>query len=807
MKISYNWLKDYITTSLSPQEMAEILTDTGLEVEGLEEIETIKGGLRGVVIGEVKTCVQHPNADRLKLTTVDVGQKKDLQIVCGAPNVAAGQKVLVATVGTTIYTDDGSFEIKKAKLRGEVSEGMICAEDELGLGDSHDGILVLPEEAEVGMEAADYFKVESDHVFEIGLTPNRTDAMSHYGVARDLKAALIRRGETGVDCDLPSITPFSVTARDLPVQVTVEDEQACPRYTGVSLKNVQVTDSPDWLQNRLRAIGLSPINNVVDITNFVLHETGQPLHAFDLDQIKGAAIRVKKLPTGTSFTTLDEKERKLAADDLMICDEERGLVLAGVFGGMNSGVTNKTSRVFLEAAYFDPVGIRKSAKRHGLNTDSSFRYERGVDPQMTLYALQRAAILIRDIAGGQISMDIRDVHPGKIQPVQVKLNLRHMNTVIGKEIEPEITRRILNALDFQIKAESAEELLLEVPTYRVDVTREADVIEEVLRIYGFNNIPLPEKMNISIAAHDARSSEKLREKASQILSGRGFQEIMNNSLTRADYHQEQWGFKGEPDVEILNPLSNELGVMRQSLLFGGLESIQRNINRQRPDLHFFEFGKVYAGGKNYRESEQLAIWLTGAARPESWRTGSEPGDFYQLKSEVIQLLDRFGISDFDETAAESEVFSDGLRIKAGSETLAELGNIKPEILQLADVKQEVFFARIEWQSLVGLSQKQQIRFRELPRYPEVRRDLALLIDKSVSYRDLRNAALKVNSKLLRKVNLFDVYEGKNLPAGKKSYALSFILRDDEKTLNDKQVDHVMASLLKEFQSRFKAELR
>ena len=807
MKISHNWLKDYIKTDLSPESIAEILTDTGLEVEGLEQTETIKGGLRGVLIGEVKTCEQHPNADRLKVTTVDIGGNEDLHIVCGAPNVEAGQKVVVATVGTIIYTDEGSFEIKKAKLRGEVSEGMICAEDELGLGESHDGIMILDTEAQVGTKAADYFKVETDHVYEIGLTPNRTDAMCHYGVARDLRAALIRQGNEKAECHLPSITSFSVTSGDLPVEVKIEDEDACPRYSGVSLKNVKVEASPEWLQNRLRAIGLSPINNIVDITNFVLHETGHPLHAFDLDEISGNQIIVKKLPAGTKFTTLDDKERTLDAEDLMICDQEKGLVIAGVFGGINSGVTEKTTKVFLEAAYFNPVGIRKSAKRHGLNTDSSFRYERGVDPAMTLYALQRAATMIRDIAGGEIAMDIKDVHPRKIEGAEVKLNLGRMNRLIGKELDPAMVRKILHALDFQIKAEGAEELLLKVPAYRVDVTREADVIEEILRIYGFNNIPLPEKMNISVAQTEKYSSEPMREKASRMLSARGFQEIINNSLTRPEYHSDNWGISKNKAVEILNPLSRDLAVMRQSLLFGGLESIQRNINRQRPNLRFYEFGKTYQNVNGYGESDCLAIWITGDTAPESWHTTTEKSGFYHLKSELLQLFKSFGVTHWEEDDSDSGVFSPGLRISVAGKNLAQLGRVSKQVLDCADLKQEVYYTEIDWNQLVNLYGKNEILFSELPKYPEVRRDLAMLLSQDVRYRDLKEAALKTEKHILKGVNLFDVYEGKNLPAGKKSYALSFILRDDEKTLNDGEVEKVMKKLLKKYQELFQAELR
>ena len=659
----------------------------------------------------------------------------------------------------------------------------------------------------VGTKASELFEIETDHVFEIGLTPNRTDAMCHFGVARDLKAALIRRGASSVDCSLPSITSFSVTAGDCPVDIKIEDEEACPRYTGVSLKNVTVADSPQWLQNKLKAIGLSPINNIVDITNFVLHETGHPLHAFDLDQIKGSQIIVKKLPAGTKFTTLDEKERSLDKDDLMICDQERGLVIAGVFGGLNSGVTKNTTKVFLEAAYFNPVGIRKSAKRHGLNTDSSFRYERGVDPDMTLYALQRAAVLIRDIAGGEIAMDIKDVHPKTIDKAEVKLNLERMNRLIGKDIEPEMVKKILHALDFQILAEGGGEILVQVPSFRIDVLREADVVEEILRIYGFNNIPLPDKMTISVAKTKARSSDQLREKASNFMSSRGFQEIMNNSLTKPEYQKEEWGLSNDISVQILNPLSRDLEVMRQGLIFGGLESIHRNVNRQRPDLKFFEFGKSYRNAEQYHEEELLGIWITGMESPENWRNPSSEGGFYSLKAELSQVLKAFGINSYDEQELEGGLYSTALSISVQGNTLAELGKVNTEVLKMVDLKQDVYYAQVYWQLLVELVQSHKIRFKELPKYPQVRRDLALLINSEVRYQDLQKTAFKTEKNILREVNLFDVYEGKNLPKGKKSYALSFILRDDEQTLNDKLVDKVMSKLMDQFKKQHQAELR
>lgn len=806
MKISYNWLKEYIQTDLPPQEVSDILTDTGLEVEGLEEIETIKGGLKGVVIGQVKTCEQHPNADKLKVTTVDVGGEEALHIVCGASNVATDQKVLVATVGTTIYTEKGDFKIKKSKLRGEVSEGMICAEDELGLGQSHEGIMVLPDDAKIGQAAADYFNIESDYTIEIGLTPNRMDAMSHYGVARDLRAALLRQGKTA-ELNLPSVSTFSIDTKTLPIDIVVEDTDACPRYAGVSVKGVKVGPSPDWLQNKLRAIGLGPVNNIVDVTNFVLHETGHPLHGFDADKISGQTVYVKHLAEGTKFTTLDEKERIISKKDLMICDTEGGMVIAGVFGGIDSGVTERTTNVFIESAYFNPVSVRKTAKRHGLNTDASFRYERGVDPNMTIYALKRAAILIREIAGGEIAMDIKDIYPKTIKENEVRLNLERMNDLIGKKLDKQVVMDILTSLDIRIKGESAGELVLSIPTYRADVTREADVVEEVLRIYGFNNIEIGDKMHISVAQNDPKSDAHYRHKISEHLSSRGFTEIMNNSLTKA-YYFEGNGFVPEQSVQILNPLSQDLKVMRQSLLFGGLEVIAHNANRQRPDLKLYEFGKTYTQlEEGYGEAQKLSIWVTGQNEPENWKSGSVKTDFYHLRVEVESILASLGLSSFSEDDSQNEWLGYGLSFKQGEKVLASIGKIASAISSKMDVKQDVFYAELNWDEITRKARKQKIAFKDLPKYPEVRRDLALLLDKEVKYSNLKVAAEKAERKILRGVNLFDVYEGKNLPEGKKSYALSFTLRDDNQTLNDQVVEKTMDKILGAFQKEFAAELR
>lgn len=807
MKISYHWLQDYLPTTLSPQQAAEILTDIGLEVEGIDEVESVKGGLKGVVIGEVLSCEQHPNADKLKLTTVNIGAAKPVQIVCGAPNVAQGQKVPVATVGCTLYPNDEPLKIKKSKLRGEVSEGMICAEDELGLGSSHEGIMVLESKVAPGTKAADYFEVKSDFIFEIGLTPNRSDAMCHLGVARDLKAALAIREVENKTLNWPGVSTFNISSSDLPVKVTIENEKACHRYAGLSLRGVQVAPSPTWLQERLRAIGLAPINNVVDITNFVLHETGHPLHAFDLDKIAEHHIIVKNLPEGTPFTTLDGKERTLSADDLMICDAQKPLVLAGIFGGLHSGVTETTTSIFLESAIFDPVAVRKSAKRHSLSTDASFRYERGIDPEITIYALKRAAILIRDIAGGVISMNIRDTYPVKPKPAKVKLNLERAERLIGKKLPTATIKNILLELEIRITAESGQDLFLEVPPYRHDVTREADIIEEILRLYGFNQIETDGRMQISIAQNEPRSAAVYREMIANMLSNRGYYEIMNNSLTQKSYY-ENYGFNPEQCVPIVNPLSKELGVMRQSLLFGGLEAIRHNLRRQRTRLRFYEFGQEYRLlPKGYHEKDVLGLWISGAEHPENWRSNSGNADFYSLKSEITALLQRLGIAQWQEKEARDKLWSEALSLHIHNKPLVTLGQVQPALLQQMEIKQPVYYARIDWEGLSVAAAKTNPQYKPVPRYPAVRRDLALLLDKEVPYHQLRETALKAERNLLKEVNLFDVYEGENLPEGKKSYALSFTLQDDADTLQDARVDKVMEKILKAYQHKFSAQLR
>lgn len=807
MKISYNWLKQYLDIKLPAERVSELLTDTGLEVEGLELIDTIKGGLRGVVIGEVLSCEKHPNADKLNCTIVNIGGEENLPIVCGAPNVAAGQKVLVATVGTEIHLTEESFIIKKSKIRGEVSQGMICAEDELGLGESHDGIMVLPADAQVGMPAAQYFNIESDYVFEIGLTPNRTDAMSHYGVARDLRAAILRYEGGNLDLQLPSLSPLNSSSKDLDISIAIENKEACYRYSGLALKNVKVEPSPDWLQNRLRAIGLKPTNNIVDITNYVLHETGHPLHAFDAAKISGQKIIVKNAEEGQAFTTLDGSEIKLSAHDLMICDAEKPMVLAGVYGGLNSGVSSTTTEVFLEAAYFNSVTVRKSAKRHAFNTDSSFRYERGVDPEMTLYALKRAAGLMIDIAGAELAMDIKDEHPTRIENVQVVLDLKRMDTLIGHKIEADLVRTILQSLDIRILSESHDKLNLEIPSYRIDVQREADVIEEVLRIYGFNAVPYDGPMRISVAKIDPKDDSRERDIISNLLASLGLNEMMNNSLSKASYYND-FGFKAEDCISMLNPLSQDLGVMRQSLIFGGLEAIAYNSKRQKSDIALFEFGREYSrDGEKYKEQEALGLWVTGKDRPENWKTAVTESDFYSLKETCLKVLERLGVQGLKEEASTEAIFTEGINFVQGNKVVLSLGLVKQKLAKALDVKTAVYYARFDWSALTKIAKRKKIVMQDLPKYPAVRRDLALLVDDSLSYSALRQSSQKAGGALLKEINLFDVYQGKNLPEGKKSYALSFVFRHDEKTLNDAAVDQMINKILKTLEKQFQASLR
>ncbi|HPJ79652.1 MAG TPA: phenylalanine--tRNA ligase subunit beta [Prolixibacteraceae bacterium] len=814
MKLSYNWLKSYIDLEMTPSELCRVLTGIGLEVGGMEEVESIRGGLAGLVIGEVLTCAPHPNSDHLSKTTVSVGSGAPLPIICGAPNVAAGQKVVVAPVGTTLYPGGETLTIKKAKIRGEISEGMICSEVETGLGSDGDGIMVLPAHARVGMNASDYFHIESDWVIEIDITPNRIDSASHLGVARDLAAFF--RMEQGYR--KPAVDAFAADNHQLEIPVTVANPEACPRYSGVTLTGVEVKESPAWLQNRLKAIGLSPINNIVDITNFVQFETNQPLHAFDADEIKGGEVIVRTLPAGTRFTTLDGAERTLESSDLMICNAEEGMCIAGVFGGIRSGVKHTTTNLFLESACFDPVYIRKTARRHGLYTDASFRFERGTDINGTLYALKRAALMIKEIAGGTISSAIADIYPEPVKGFPVEVTWHNITRLIGKELGKETIRNILTAMEFSIEQETERGLSLMVPTYRVDVKRECDVIEEILRIYGYNNVEIPTHVNASLNYSEHPGPELMRNTIAEQLVAQGFHEIWSNSLTKASYYENTNDFPAQDTVKIFNPLSNDLNSMRQTLLFGGLEAIARNANRKNIDLRLFEFGNCYhlRGTQykedpvaNYREEEHLALFLTGNRENPNWLTGESPSTFYLLKSYAENILTRLG---FDPQAMEiretqGDLFSEGIGYHLGSLLFLQLGMVSPTLLKETGVEAPVFYADFDWSLVMTEQKKNSVKYTELPRYPEVRRDLALVLDKPVRFSALRDLAFKTERHLLKAVSLFDVYEGKGVPEGKKSYAMSFILRDDNKTLNDKVIDKTMEKLLQAFEKETGARLR
>ena len=806
MKISLNWLQQYIKLDLEVNQISEFLTDTGLEVEGIEEIESIKGGLKGIVIGEVVTCQQHPNADRLKVTTVNIGESV-LDIVCGAPNVAAGQKVLVATIGTVLYDGEESFKIKKGKIRGEVSMGMICAEDELGLGSSHDGIMVLPNEVEVGTLASDYFKIENDTVFEIGLTPNRSDAMGHFGVARDLKTVLNHNGSELEMC-LPTLKQFKTDNNNLSISVEVENSELCPRYSGVSISGIKIEPSPEWLKNRLKSIGIESKNNIVDVTNFVLHETGQPLHAFDAKKITGNKIVVKTLSEKTKFITLDEVERDLSAEDLMICNEKEGMCLAGVFGGLDSGVSHSTTSIFLESAYFNPVSVRKTAKRHHLSTDSSFRFERGCDPNMTLYALKRAALLIQEIAGGEISSEIVDIYPNEIKHFELELTYKKLDSLIGEKIEREAVKSILTDLEIEVVSETQTGLSLKVPPFRADVQREVDVIEEVLRIYGFNTVKIPSKLNTSISHSDEVNPEQIRNITSDLLSSNGFSEIMNNSLTKESYIHLISELNEEENVKILNPLSQDLNVMRQSLLFSGLENISYNINRKNQDLKLYEFGKTYhkVEGEN-QEKEHLMLLLTGKVNSENWNTTKDKTDFFVMKEKVEHILFRLGITKIKSEEISTYGFSEGLMYKHKKNRLVCFGKVDKKIIKSFGIKQELYYADFNWDLILNLVLNTKIKYSEVSKFPSVKRDLSLLIDKEVTFKELNTIAKQTETKILKSVNLFDVYEGDKLPEGKKSYALSFILEDNTKTLTDKYIDKVMNKLISSYETKLGAEVR
>ncbi len=808
MKISYNWLKQFIKLDWEAEKAGELLTDLGLEIEGIESYQSVKGGLAGVVIGQVISCVQHDNADKLKVTKVDIGDAEPLQIVCGAPNVAEGQKVPVATIGTKLYDKDGKeWTIKKGKIRGEESHGMICAEDELGLGKNHDGIMVLDKDIPVGTNAATIFDIENDSVFEIGLTPNRADAMSHWGTARDLKAGLQRK-DLILELMTPSVSNFKVDNRLLKLDVEVKNPELAPRYCGLTISDIKVTESPTWLQHRLKAIGLTPKNNVVDVTNYVLHELGQPLHAFDANQITGNRIEVKTVASGTKFTTLDEVERELHAEDLMICDAEKPLCIAGVFGGINSGVTKGTTTIFLESAYFNPVSIRKTAKRHGLNTDASFRFERGIDPTITEYALKRAAILIQELAGGNITSDIVDLYPKKIEDFQVFLSFENTAKLIGETLPEETIKDILTSLEIKVNNITESGLGLTIPAYRNDVQREADVIEEILRVYGYNNIQFSQKLNASISNIDKFSDYRVQNTISNQLVGQGFHEILANSLTTPEYIKLSKQLQEENNVVMLNPLSNDLAVMRQSILFSGLEAIAYNSNRKRSDLKFFEFGKTYHNYETEKaENKHLSIVITGNKTNENWKLPQQKSNFFYLKGIIETILNRLGIKISKTTPMKNDLFSEGMTYNQGKSKLVEFGVIKKVVLKKFSITQEVLHADFNWDTIVELTKRTKTKFTEIPKFPEVRRDFALLLDNAVSFEEIHTIAKQTEKQLLKDVNLFDVYQGKNLPEGKKSYAVSFTIQDQHKTLTDKQIDKIMNKLQYNFENKLGAELR
>ena len=825
MKISYNWLREYVNSSLTPSEAEKILSSIGLEVESMESVEEIPGSLDGVVVGEVVECGKHPDADKLSLTKVDAGESELLQIVCGAPNVAKGQKVLVAKVGTTLtFTSGEQVKLKRAKIRGVESAGMICAEDELGIGTSHDGIMVLPADAVVGTPAKEYLGLETDTLLEIGLTPNRVDAASHIGVARDFSAWL---RFNGTDSRLlkPSVENFETLVKSLditPAKVTVVAADGAPRYAGLTFDNVTLAPSPDWLKKRISAIGLRPINNIVDITNFILHETGHPLHAFDYDKIAGHEVIVRRAKDGERFTTLDGVERELTADDLMICDAEKPMTLAGIFGGAESGITSSTKRVFLESAYFNPVSIRKSSKRHQIKTDASFRYERGADPEMVPYAIKRAAILFQELAGATVAGDIIDIYPEKIDRAVVEIDFERVERLIGKRIGRESILNILEYLEYDILKSDNTGASLSVPCYRVDVTRECDIVEDVLRIYGYNNVEIPERMVASITPGRKPDPESVKEGLSAFLAANGFHEIMNNSLTKGEYYSKLKSFPEENLVKILNPLSSDLNAMRQTLLLSGLEVVSYNINRQSSDLKLFEIGNVYSYSpaddgdlspalnlKSYKEGTKISLIVTGPG-VQSWRTSAIPASYFTLKGQLELLLRRYGIepADLEYSSAPSDIFSEGLVYKTQSgKEIGMMGTISQTLLKRFGIKQQVFAAEISWDILFQLIKKQKVLFKEMPKFPEVKRDLALLLDEGVSFTEIRKSAFKAERKILKSVTLFDVYRGDKIPEGKKQYAISFVLQDSEKTLTDKYVEETMSKLLKNFETNFGAQLR
>lgn len=820
MNISYNWLKEYVNFDLTPDEVAAALTSIGLETGDVEEVQSIKGGLEGLVIGEVLTCEPHPNSDHMHITTVNLGQGDPVQIVCGAANVAAGQKVVVATLGTKLYDGDECFTIKKSKLRGVESNGMICAEDEIGIGTSHEGIIVLPEDVVPGTLAKDYYNIKSDYVLEVDITPNRSDACSHYGVARDLYAWLIQNGRQAT-LKRPLVDAFKVDNHDMNIDIVVENTEACPRYAGVAIKNVTVKESPEWLQNKLRLIGVRPINNIVDITNYILHAYGQPMHCFDADKIKGGKIVVKTCPEGTKFVTLDEVERKLSDRDLMICNAEEPMCIAGVFGGLDSGTTETTKDVFLESAYFHPTWVRKTARRHGLSTDSSFRFERGIDPNGTIYALKEAALLVKELAGGEIASEIKDNYPAPIADFPVELSYEYTNALIGKVIPAETIKSIVTSLEMKITGETPEGLSLLVPAYRVDVQRPCDVVEDILRIYGYNNVEIPTSVKSSLSVKgDVDKSVKLQNLVSEQLVGCGFNEIMNNSLTAATYYEGLETYKPENLVQLMNPLSNDLNVMRATLLFGGLESIQHNANRKNADLKFFEFGNCYhfnAEKKNpekvlaaYSEELHLGLWITGKRVSNSWAHPDENTSVYELKAYVLNIFRRLGVNFGGLVFGNltDDIYSVAISVHTrGGKLLATFGVLHKKIQKAFDIDNEVYYADLNWKELMKAIKNNTVAYKEISKFPAVKRDLALLIDKKVQFAEIEKIAYETDKKLLKSVELFDVYEGKNLEAGKKSYAVSFMLQDENATLNDKQIDKVMQKLIANLQNKLDAKLR
>jgi len=807
MQISYNWLRQFLQIDWEATRVAELLTDLGLEVEGITEFESVPGGLKGVFVGHVLTCIKHPNADKLKLTTVDIGKGDPLQIVCGAPNVAEGQKVAVATIGTKLHFNNGeTLLIKKGKIRGEVSEGMICAEDELGLGDDHEGIMVLDKNLAPGTPVSELFEIEHDQVFEIGLTPNRADAMSHFGVARDLKAGLRQQGMQK-ELLTPSLSNFNVANRSLKIAVSVEDHNLAPRYCGVTISNLIVEQSPNWLKNRLKAIGLKPINNVVDATNYVLHELGQPLHAFDADRIFGKQIIVKTVKEGTKFMTLDGDEKELHADDLMICDGEKPMCIAGIFGGINTGVTENTRSIFLESAYFDPISVRKTAKRHGLNTDASFRFERGIDINNVDYALRRAALLICELTGGDITSDVVDLYPKKKEDNQVFLTFEKINALIGQEIPRDIIKSILTSLDIKVKSVTESGLGLIIPFYRIDVTREVDVIEEILRVYGYNNIDFDPKLHASVATSSRFEDHILQNHIGDLLAAQGFFEILSNSLTNPDYSKLLKLDKSD-EVEVLNPLSSDLSVMRPSMLFSALEAAAYNMNRKRQDLKLFEFGKTYhPSSDGHEEKQHLSLLITGDQAEESWTLPTRPSNFFYLKAVVEQILRKMGIDGYKADSSVNGTFGEGLQLMKNKTQLVHLGVVKSSILKPFDIKQQVLFADFDWAALCSLASRNQIVFTPIPKFPSVRRDFALLLNKEVPFSKLEEIAFKTEKKLLKDLSLFDVYTGDKLPKDKKSYAVSFTLQDNTKTLTDKQIDKIMTKIRSAYEQELGAELR